>query len=319
MVLDRASGRVTHRTFRDLSELLRPGDGLVLNKTRVMPARFSARRRTGGRLSGLFLGEPAPGRWSVLLTGAARLRSGEALTLDGGPWTLTLCARGERGQCDCRLDPPGAAGDVLSRIGRAPLPPYIRRSPDADPATDRDDLRRYQTVYARTPGAVAAPTAGMHFTAALLDRLRDRGVTTAELVLHVGLGTFAPVETDDLADHPMHREWYDLPGAAVETIARTRAAGGRVVAVGTTTVRVLETCHREGRLHAATGWTDLLIQPPYAFGATGALLTNFHLPGSTLLALVFAFAGRAAILRAYREAIQRGYRFYSYGDAMLIV
>jgi S-adenosylmethionine:tRNA ribosyltransferase-isomerase len=200
------------------------------------------------------------------------------------------------------------------------LPPYIRRSEHDPPEQRRSDCQDYQTVYASAPGAVAAPTAGMHFTSDLLHEIRHRvGSAIAELILHVGLGTFQPLEVDDLADHQMHREWYDLSVDTVATIQRAQAGGGRIIAVGTTSVRVLETCARSTTLRPQSGWTDLLIYPPYVFRATDALLTNFHLPGSTLLALVCAFAGRETVFEAYRCAIDQGYRFYSFGDAMLIL
>ncbi len=346
MVLHRATGKIAHRVFRDLSDYLRPHDCLVLNATRVVPARFSARRPTGGRIDGLFLRETATGRWEVMLNGAGRLKDGESLSLGAGRWSMRLMRRLERGICEVLIEPATAAAEVLDAVGAAPLPPYIRRGPDDDAELAAMDRRRYQTVYARAPGAVAAPTAGLHFTDGLLRALRERGVITAEILLHVGLGTFQPVEVDDLAQHKMHAEWYDLSEPAARTIQTARAAGGRIVAVGTTSVRVLETCAgknggevcmqqggvvrqvppvwptmppRRDWLQARSGWTDLLIYPPYEFRAVDALITNFHLPGSTLLALVCAFAGREAVLRAYAAAIGERYRFYSYGDAMLIV
>lgn len=319
MVVERGTGDIRHLRFRDLPELLQPADCLVLNKTRVVPARFSARRRTGGRICGLFVREKGPGDWTVLLEGGGRLVEGETLSLAGGEWTMSLAGRGERGLCRVSVDPPETASVILRRIGRAPLPPYIRRSKSGDAELDSRDLDDYQTVYANVPGAIAAPTAGMHFTSDTLGRLGERGVQIADIVLHVGLGTFAPIEVEDLGEHVMHREWYEISERAAGTINGAREAGGRICAVGTTAVRVLETCIRNGELRPELGWTDILIYPPYTFGATDLLLTNFHLPGSTLLALVFAFAGRETILSAYRTAIEQRYRFYSFGDAMLII
>jgi S-adenosylmethionine:tRNA ribosyltransferase-isomerase len=317
MILERATGHITHRRFYDLPESLRPEDALVLNTTRVLPARFFARRATGGRVEGLFLREVGPGQWRVLFTGVRRLHAGERLTLGEGRWFLTFLRRLERGECEVRLEPAAEAFDVLSAVGTMPLPPYIRREEtDGRSATDRTT---YQTVYARQPGAVAAPTAGLHFTPELLSRVRGMGVGVCEAVLHVGLGTFAPLVAEDLADHKMHAEWYRLDEDSAAALRARRAAGGRIVAVGTTSVRVLETCAREGELSGGEGWTDIFIYPPHAFRAVDALVTNFHLPGSTLLALVCAFAGREQILEAYHVAIAEGYRFYSYGDAMLIV
>ncbi len=350
MVLDRETGRIQHRCFRDIPDLLAPSDCLVINTTRVLPARFLASRRSGGRISGLFVREEAPGSWIVLLAGAGRLKPGETLTLLARPapttpsgaavpetdiraapsaWTLTLLSRLERGDCRVRIDPPAPADRVLGDIGLAPLPPYIRRRAACLPDLDRQDRERYQTVYAAQPGAIAAPTAGMHFTADLLRRIRASGTRTADVVLHVGLGTFQPVEVEDLGNHTMHSERYALARDSETEIVRTRAGGGRIIAVGTTSVRVLETCAEhlardpddapspppEGR----TGSTNLFIYPPYTFRVTDALLTNFHLPGSTLLALVCAFADHERVMAAYRCAIEQGYRFYSYGDAMLIL
>jgi len=319
MIVDRATGDLRHSVFLQLPDFLSPRDCLVLNRTLVVPAKFAARRKSGGRLSGLFIRELAAGRWEVLLAGAGRLGVGERLAVGAGEVVMTLVHRGERGACEVDVHPPDPAAPVLQAVGPAPLPPYIRRPPTCPAETDRIDREYYQTVYAQTPGSIAAPTAGMHFTPKLLARIRSLGTDVAEVVLHVGLGTFQPVEVDDLADHPMHGECYDLPKAAVESILRARAAGGRIVAVGTTSVRVLETCGRGGSLAPQSGSTNLLIYPPYHFQFTDALLTNFHLPGSTLLALACAFTGRDLLFHAYRLAIAERYRFYSFGDAMLII
>lgn len=317
LVLHRDTGRIEHRSFRDLPEYLRPEDCLVLNTTRVLPARFEVRRRTGGRIEGLFLREITPGVWNVLLAGVGRLNDGETLAFPDSPWSLTLLRRLDRGECEVRVSPAESAATILDRVGVMPVPPYIRRTHD-HPHID-EDRADYQTVYAREPGAVAAPTAGLHFTQDLLNTLGANGVRGAELTLHVGLGTFQPLEVENLADHVMHKEWYDLPAKAANTIAAARASGGRIVAVGTTSVRVLETCAANGPLAAASGWTDIFIYPPYRFREVDALITNFHLPESTLLALVFAFARRDLTLRAYETAIAERYRFFSYGDAMLIL
>lgn len=350
MVLDRATGEVQHRIFRDLPQYLRPADLLVRNVSRVLPARFTARRATGAHLDALFVRADATDQWTILLTGAGRLRAGESLELVGGDARITLLDRLERGLCRVQLSPPQPAEPLLSRIGRAPLPPYIRRAKAAADPRDASDRDAYQTVYARESGSVAAPTAGMHFTPELLDQLHHAGVSSADVILHVGLGTFAPVEAEDLDHHPMHTETFDLPDATVRAIDAARRAGGRIVAVGTTTVRALETvaaqfatstqCDGKATdaaliaatpfdndparksappLRAMTGSTNILIQPPWQFRAVDALITNFHLPGSTLLALVAAFAGLDRILHAYRNAIENEYRFFSYGDAMLIV
>ena len=318
LVLDRATGRVTHARFRNLPELMRAEDVLVVNRTRVVPARFFARRTTGGLVEGLFLAAAAEGCWLTLLKARGRLRPCEKLRFQDGPWALELVEPREEAQWLARLDVDLPAHTILERVGRTPLPPYIKRS--QDDRREREDRGRYQTVYAEQPGAVAAPTAGLHFTSEVLDELAALGVVIARLTLHVGLGTFKPVVVDRLQEHRMHSETYELPATAAEQINRARAGGGRIVCVGTTTVRTLETCADEdGIVHPGRGDTDLFIYPPYRFKAVDVLLTNFHLPGSTLLALVFAFAGREATLTAYQEAIQQRYRFYSYGDAMLIL
>lgn len=319
MVVHRQTGQVEHRIFRDLPAYLRPEDCLVVNRTKVMPAKFAAYRATGGRIAGLFVKEGPVGRWWVMLTGAKRLKAGERLRLGASKWLLRLEERLGRGLYSARVEPPDSAAVVLGKVGAAPLPPYIRRSSDGHDPDHQADLERYQTVYAAAPGAVAAPTAGLHFTDSLLAEIDRVGVSLAELVLHVGLGTFQPVEVDDLTEHLMYKEWFDLPAGSAETLRATRSDGGRIVAVGTTSVRVLETCAGDGHVRAGRGWTDLLIYPPYAFQTTDALLTNFHLPGSTLLALVCAFAGRDRVMEAYGTAVRDRYRFYSYGDAMLIL
>jgi len=323
MVLRRPEGRAAHHRFADLPNLLAPGDVLVLNDTRVVPAKFHCRRATGGRIEGLFLREPAPGRWEVLLKSAGRCDEGESLRMEGAEdVTLTLRRRGEGGQWSVEAAPPRPAGETLDKAGAMPLPPYIGKRGEEDQLADR---RRYQTVYARRDGAVAAPTAGLHFTPELLDRLAARGVRTACVTLHVGLGTFAPVKAEDLREHPMHAEWFELPAEAADTLQAARAEGRRIVAVGTTSVRVLETAAARGGLRPCSGWTDIFLYPPAEFRAVDALITNFHLPRSTLVMLVAAFcdpgglSGRESLLRAYAEAQRRGYRFFSYGDAMLIL
>ncbi|MGB9623625.1 MAG: tRNA preQ1(34) S-adenosylmethionine ribosyltransferase-isomerase QueA [Phycisphaerae bacterium] len=319
LVLHRDNDRIEHTTFANIARYVPPGSLLVLNDTRVVPARYEARRATGGRISGLFIREIAAGQWETLLQGRGRLRVGQELTLGGGAYRATLTDRGERGLWQVRITPADPAETILEHIGRTPLPPYIRRA--AAPAeADRADRQRYQTIYATHPGAVAAPTAGLHFSEGVFDSLRAGGAEWVRVTLHVGLGTFAPITADDLAGHTMHAEWYSLPAAAAERINAARAAGRRVIAVGTTAARVLETCADErGVVRAATGWTDLFIYPPYRFRAVDAMVTNFHLPGSTLLAMIYAFAGADRVRRAYADAIARKYRFYSYGDAMLIL
>ncbi|MEX0585984.1 MAG: tRNA preQ1(34) S-adenosylmethionine ribosyltransferase-isomerase QueA [Pirellulales bacterium] len=319
MVVDRAAGQISHRYVRDLVDLLSPSDCLVLNDTKVLPARLVGRRvATGGRWQGLFVEADAEGNWHLLCKTRGKQSPGDLVMLldhslrdffrlrmieklPGGMWA----ARPETSE-----DPPA----IFERIGRVPLPDYIRRT-----AMSEQDRARYQTVFAREPGAVAAPTAGLHFTRELLAELQRREVAVCRVTLHVGLGTFRPIKTERLADHRMHAEWGRIEAPAVETIGRIRAAGGRIVAVGTTVVRVLETAAASGELRPWSGRTELFIRPPYEIRAVDALMTNFHVPRSTLLVLVRTFGGDELVRRAYEEAIRDEYRFFSYGDAMLIL
>lgn len=321
MVLQRATGAVSHHRFRDLPDLLRPDDLLVLNDTRVIPAALTARRATGGRIDGCFLRVRDDGAWEVLLAGRGRLREGETLAVvdaDDRPRTrVRLESRGEGGVWTVRPTEPVEALALLEAVGRPPLPPYIRRE-RSDPRT-ADDRADYQTVYALRAGAVAAPTAGLHFTDRVFRDLEERGIERTTVTLHVGLGTFQPVRVERAADHRMHAEWRDVSAEAAAAVSAAREAGRRIVAVGTTSVRTLESAAAEdGTVRPGRAWTDLFIYPPHAFRAVGAMVTNFHLPRTTLLMMVSAFAGRERVLAAYREAVREGYRFYSYGDAMLI-
>lgn len=319
LVLERETGRCRHETFANLPDLLPPGTLLVLNDTRVLPARLKMIRRTRGRVEGLYIRDVSPGIWEMMVTGARRLRPNERLAIDGSDQQLRLLARVGPGIWHVEPKPPGEAAAILGRHGIVPLPPYIQRRGQISADQAASDAERYQTVYAREPGAVAAPTAGLHFTPQLLKRLQEAGFETVYVTLHVGVGTFAPIRVGNLADHDMHAEWYACPTRTAEEVNRARREGRPIVGVGTTSVRVLETCADEdGTMHAGTGWTRIFIYPPYAFRAVTGMVTNFHLPGSTLLALLFAFAGRDRILAAYREAIRERYRFYSYGDAMLV-
>lgn len=327
LVVDRSDGTVRHEMFGSLPELLPAGAALVFNDTKVLPARLRLRRRTGGHVQGLFLREPEPCIWHLMLTSGRRLKPGEQLAVepaDKGEQYLRLIDRMGEGTWRAEPVPAGPAEPILARFGAAPLPPYIRRDRDTGAGASGDiqaeeDLDRYQTVFARQPGAVAAPTAGLHFTPALMRSLEAAGFVSTFVTLHVGVGTFAPIRVDDLAAHPMHAEWYECSQATADVVNGARSAGRPVVAVGTTSVRVLESCAGDkGRINPQSGWTDIFIYPPYRFRAVDCLLTNFHLPGSTLLALVYAFAGRQTVLAAYAEAVARRYRFFSYGDAMLI-
>jgi len=322
LVLDRRTGKVAHRRFGEMPDLLAPDDLVVLNEARVIPAAFTARRASGARIEGCFLRTLEGGEWEVLLAGRGRLRPREMLGLldaaGGVRAEVELVARDEGGVWRVRPRGDVEALALLEAIGRPPLPPYIRRSGPDDPRW-REDRADYQTVYARRDGAVAAPTAGFHFTPAVFARLAEQGIELARVTLDVGLGTFQPVRADRLAEHRMHEERFEISADSAAAINRARAAGRRVVAVGTTTVRALESAAAEGGgVREAREWTRLFIYPPYEFRVVDALVTNFHLPRTTLLALVCAFAGREHVLAAYAEAVRAGYRFYSYGDAMLI-
>jgi S-adenosylmethionine:tRNA ribosyltransferase-isomerase len=321
MVIDRRRGSWEHRVFAELPELLDPRDVLVRNDTRVVPARLVGRREsTGGRWEGLFLRERPGGTWEVMARTRGRPTVGERVVVGQG-LRLALEARGESGCWIVRpLEDESAGPDdattlaLLDRHGQTPLPPYIRRGREAD-----GDRQAYQTVYARRPGSAAAPTAGLHFTAAVLDRMADRGVACVDLTLHVGPGTFRPITAERIEDHVMHAEWAELPAEAVGILDERRRQGGRIVAVGTTSARTLETAAASGTLRPFAGETRLFIRPGHAFRGLDALITNFHLPRSSLLVLVAAFAGADLIRAAYAEAIRRRYRFFSYGDAMLIL
>ena len=319
LMLDRRTGHVRHEVFERLAAVLPPRCLLVLNDTRVLPARLRMRRATGGKVEGLYLHEVEPGLWEVMLRGAGRFRPGEELGFAGSERRLRLRERVGAGVWRAEPLPGGEALAILAEVGLPPLPPYIERPGDVPADQAARDAERYQTIYAAKPGAVAAPTAGLHFTPEVFRQLDEAGVRRVTVTLHVGVGTFAPIRCEDLADHRMHAEWYACPPAAADAVNAARSEGRAIVAVGTTSVRVLETCADEtGRVLAGEGWTRLFIYPPYRFRAVDAIVTNFHLPGSTLLAMVFAFAGRQNVLTAYNEAIRAGYRFYSYGDAMLI-
>ena len=307
MVLDRTSGSIQHRSFRDLPTLLTPGDALILNETRVIPARLRARKLPGGgRVELLLLEREGPRTWQALVGGKG-LRPGRRLQVEGGP-EAEVVEQMDGARRLVRFDQP--ITPELERLGESPLPPYIHE-PVRDPS-------EYQTVYARNPGSAAAPTAGLHFTPALLQSLEEGGLRIGRVTLHIGLDTFAPVRASDPRRHAIHSEWCSVPEAALEAVAAARAEGRRVVAVGTTVVRALETA-AAAQLSPFEGRTDLFILPGFEFSLVDAMLTNFHLPRSNLLMLVSAFAGRERVLAAYEAAKESGYRFYSFGDAMLIL
>lgn len=326
LVLDRNREGIFHSRFQALPEYLKAGDCLVVNNSRVIPARFFARRQTGGKIEGLFLRLTQEGAWQVMLKNASRLRAKEILTLyrpseeapsnPGTPIGLRVLDKQARGVWIVQPETEEDTCSILDRYGITPLPPYIRRKHLQREAVDRE---RYQTVYAAPPGSVAAPTAGLHFNHEMLESIEAMGVRIARVTLHVGLGTFAPVETETMEEHPMHTEEYRIEEQAADDINHTLAQGNRVIAVGTTSVRTLEASAKDGTVTAGHGWTDLLITPGYEFQIVRGLVTNFHLPRTTLLALVCAFGRTETVLSAYQEAIRREYRFYSYGDAMLIL
>jgi len=315
LLLDRSAEGVDHRRVTELPGLLNPGDLLLLNDTRVIPARVFAHRSTGRRFEVLLLRELDGGAWECLLRPGARARVGERLVLsDGGE--VILVERRDGGRWAVAFEPQLELAR-LDRIGEMPLPPYISR-PEGATVEDRET---YQTVYASKPGAVAAPTAGLHFTRELLDEIDDRGVERVFVTLHVGLGTFRPVTAERVADHRMHSEWYCFSEATARVVNEAVSTGRRIVCVGTTSVRALEgaLAAGNGQIEPGEGWTDIFITPGYRFRGVGAMLTNFHLPKSTLLMLISAFAGRDRALSAYQDAIASRYRFFSYGDAMLIL
>jgi len=319
LVADRATGAMAHRHVRDLPELLRPHDLVVVNDSRVVPARLVGRReKTGGRWEGLFLRvDTATGGWELLASTRGSPALGERVLLDardgGAAVPLTLVGRSAGGGWLARPECQAPPQEILGRVGHVPLPGYIRGGVEA--AGDRE---RYQTVYARESGSAAAPTAGLHFTDELLARLGDRGVGLARVTLHVGLGTFRPITAERIADHLMHTEWCCCPPETVAAVAAARARGGRVVAVGTTAARTLESAALTGTLAPWAGPTDLFIRPGFSFRVVDSLMTNFHMPRTTLMVLVSTFASRDLIARAYAEAIRERYRFLSYGDAMLL-
>ncbi|MGE3315739.1 MAG: tRNA preQ1(34) S-adenosylmethionine ribosyltransferase-isomerase QueA [Planctomycetaceae bacterium] len=325
LVVSRQSGRIDHRQVRDLPEILRAGDCLVLNDTQVLPARlFGIRAATGGKWEGLYLGSSAEDRWKLIGETRGRLQPGEEIHIapahqpeSAERLVLVLEMRDDEGVWTVRVR--GSSSDpveILKHFGTVPLPPYIGRK-----RADTADWERYQTTYATQPGAVAAPTAGLHFTPELLTACEERGIARTSLTLHVGIGTFRPISVTKLDDHRMHKEWCELRTGSAATINRARRSGGRIVAVGTTSVRTLESAalRSSNELEAWSGETDIFIRAPYQFRAVDALLTNFHLPRSTLLVLISAFAGHDLMKMAYATALAENYRFYSYGDAMLIL
>ena len=311
LLLDKTSGSVEHRHFRDLLDLLVPGDCMVFNDSRVLPARLIGARESGGAVEVVLLRDLGAGRWECLTRPGRKTRPGARLRFGDGELTAEVAEVTDGGNrlIDFRYE--GIFLEVLDRLGKMPLPPYIKE--------ELQDRERYQTVYSRELGSAAAPTAGLHFTKELLAEIREKGVLTEYVTLHVGLGTFRPVKAENIEDHEMHAEFCVIPEETARAVTETKRRGGRVIAVGTTSCRTLESfASEDGSLRAASGWTDIFIYPGYRFKCVDALVTNFHLPESTLIMLVSALAGRENVLRAYREAVDERYRFFSFGDAMFI-
>ncbi len=308
MVLNRKDKSITHRVFRDIVEYLSPGDLLVLNDTKVIPARLKGKKPTGANVEVFLLRPIKEDVWEVLLKNAKRVKPGNQIIF-GEDFKCEVLEKGEEGKAKVKFF-GDSIQQLIKKYGQIPLPPYMERE------EEEKDRNYYQTVFAKKEGAVASPTAGLHFTEELLNKLKEKGVNTAFCTLHVGLGTFRPIKTEDITKHKMHEEYYHIPDETLRAIEETKKRGNRVIAVGTTVVRTLETYASTGKKE---GFSDIFIYPPYQFKLVDSLITNFHLPKSTLLLLVSAFAGRDFILKAYEEAKQKGYRFFSYGDAMLIL
>ena len=312
LTLDRKTGEVAHRHFYDIAELIQPGDCLVLNDSRVLPARLLGHREpTGGAVEVLLLKDEGGGVWECLTKPGRKTHTGTELSFGDGELTATVVGERDDGNKLVQFHYEGIFLEVLERLGKMPLPPYIKE--------ELQDQERYQTVYSRVNGSAAAPTAGLHFTPELLQALRDKGVMLAYVTLHVGLGTFRPVKAEEVTEHHMHSEFCMISQETADLLNRTRENGGRIVCVGTTSCRTIESLADEnGHFTARSAWTDIFIYPGYRFKAMDALITNFHLPESTLVMLVSAFAGREKILNAYKIAVQERYRFFSFGDAMYI-
>lgn len=313
LVLGRKTGNIAHKHFTDIMDYFEPGDTLVLNDTRVMPARlFGLKEETGAKIEMLMLTRIEDNDWEVLLKPAKRIKVGNTLSFGNGKIIAECIKELEQGGRIMRLHYEGILEERLDELGEMPLPPYIKER--------LDDPDRYQTVYAKENGSAAAPTAGLHFTDELLQKIKDKGVNIAFITLHVGLGTFRPVSVEDIDDHEMHSEYYQMTKETADMLNKTKENGHRIISVGTTSTRTLETIRRDHEQFVATsGWTDIFIYPGFEYKAIDGLITNFHLPKSTLVMLVSAFSSREYILNAYKEAVKLKYRFFSFGDAMLII
>ena len=309
--LDKTTGELEHRHFYDLLDYLREGDCMVFNDSRVLPARLIGARPTGGSVELVLLRDLGEGRWECLSRPGRKTKPGTEILFGNGELKATVESVAEGGNRIVRFDYEGIFLEVLERLGKMPLPPYIKE--------ELQDSERYQTVYSREIGSAAAPTAGLHFTKELMEKIAAKGVKLCYVTLHVGLGTFRPVKAEEIEDHEMHSEFCIIPEETARIVSETKKKGGRVIAVGTTSCRTLESFAREdGSLPAASGWTNIFIYPGYTFKCVDALVTNFHLPESTLIMLVSALAGREHVLHAYEEAVKERYRFFSFGDAMFI-
>ena len=311
MVLDKATGKTSHQHFYDIIDYLQEGDCLVLNNTRVIPARLFGARPSGGKVEFLLLTRRDEKRWEVLVKPGKKARIGDTIIFGDGILTATVEEVIEDGKRIVSFEYEGIFEEVLDKLGEMPLPPYIHEK--------LEDKERYQTVYSKNEGSAAAPTAGLHFTKELLERIEAKGVKIAYVTLHVGLGTFRPVKVEDVLQHEMHSEFYMIEEEDARVINETKMQGGRIISVGTTSTRTLESnADENGMIKAGSGWTNIFIYPGYTFKCVNALITNFHLPESTLIMLVSALAGKENVLAAYNEAVKEGYRFFSFGDAMLI-
>ena len=312
LVYNRETKTIEHKHFYDVIDYLKEGDVLVVNQTRVIPARLYGVRSGGGACEFLLLKQLAPKKWESLVRPGAKLKVGKTVSIGDGKMTATIVGEAEGGARIVEFECEGTFEETLDALGEMPLPPYIHER-----LTDKN---RYQTVYAKEDGSAAAPTAGLHFTPELLEKIKAKGITVAPVLLHVGLGTFRPVKAENVEDHEMHKEYYEVSEETASIIEKAKQEGRRIVAVGTTSVRTLEAAsHETGVLRAEKNWTQIFIKPGYQFNSVDALITNFHLPGSTLLMLISALMGREEALRTYNIAVEEKYRFFSFGDAMMII
>ena len=317
LFLDRSKGIVSHRNFSEIITLLPEHSCLVINNTRVLPVRLPGRRKTGAGIEALLVEEIGGGHWSAVVRKAGRIKQGERLDFCDGTICAVALERKNGGEWLLEFDEPESLKERLEKVGLPPLPPYIKRQ-KANEIQNAEDRERYQTCFASKPGAIAAPTAGLHFTPEILNSIRDRGVEILEVTLHVGLGTFTPIEKEDIREHNMHAEYFSISSNSLRKLQSFKRSRKPIICLGTTSVRVLETLALNN-FKKNSGWTDLFIYPPYNFRMVQGLLTNFHLPKSTLLIMVSAFYGREKLLEAYRAAVEEKYRFFSYGDCMLIL